>query len=202
MPQTGLVASSTYIGYFFGAFLSGVLADVIGRRRIMMSALAIYCAASLASAAATDWHTFFALRIVAGFGSGAETVVIAPFLAEFVPRRYRGIFCGALVGFMSFGYLGSSILGFTVVRNFADGWRYLAVVDLIAGRDAAVVAQHAARVAALDGKPGAARRSDRIVSDIEAWFAQAAASRWRPSLRSWRIPASAAMNSGALAATC
>ena len=41
--QTGLVASSTYIGYFFGAFLSGVLADVIGRRRIMMSALAIYC---------------------------------------------------------------------------------------------------------------------------------------------------------------
>ena len=41
--ETGLVASSTYIGYFFGAFLSGVLADVIGRRRIMMSALAIYC---------------------------------------------------------------------------------------------------------------------------------------------------------------
>ncbi|MDH6146827.1 MULTISPECIES: MFS transporter [Paraburkholderia] len=126
--ETGLVASSTYIGYFFGAFLSGVLADVIGRRRIMMSALAIYCVASLASATAHDWHTFFALRVVAGFGSGAETVVIAPFLAEFVPRRYRGIFCGALVGFMSFGYLTSSILGFAVVRNFVDGWRYLAVI--------------------------------------------------------------------------
>lgn len=126
--QTGLVASSTYIGYFFGAFLSGVLADVIGRRRIMMSALAIYCAASMASATAHDWHTFFALRMLAGFGSGAETVVIAPFLAEFVPRRYRGMFCGALVGFMSFGYLSSSILGYTVVRNFADGWRYLAVL--------------------------------------------------------------------------
>ncbi|WP_321960747.1 MFS transporter [Paraburkholderia sp. J7] len=126
--ETGLVASSTYIGYFFGAFLSGVLADVIGRRRIMMSALAIYCAASMASATAQDWHTFFALRILAGFGSGAETVVIAPFLAEFVPRRYRGMFCGALVGFMSFGYLSSSILGYTVVRNFADGWRYLAVL--------------------------------------------------------------------------
>ncbi|WP_321947508.1 MFS transporter [Paraburkholderia sp. J10-1] len=126
--ETGLVASSTYIGYFFGAFLSGVLADVIGRRRIMMSALAIYCAASMASATAQDWHTFFALRILAGFGSGAETVVIAPFLAEFVPRRYRGMFCGALVGFMSFGYLSSSILGYTVVRNFPDGWRYLAVL--------------------------------------------------------------------------
>jgi putative MFS transporter len=129
--QTGLVASSTYIGYFFGAFLSGVTADLIGRRRIMMSALSIYCVASFASALVNDWHTFFALRMVAGFGSGAEAVVIAPFLAEFVPRRYRGIFCGSLVGFMSFGYLSSSILGFTVVRNFPDGWRYVAMITAL-----------------------------------------------------------------------
>lgn len=129
--QTGLVASSTYMGYFFGAFLSGVLADVIGRRRIMMSALAVYCAASLASALVNDWHVFFALRICAGFGSGAEAVVIAPFLAEFVPRRYRGIFCGALVGFFSFGYLTSAILGYAVVRNFAEGWRIVAILTAL-----------------------------------------------------------------------
>jgi MFS transporter, putative metabolite:H+ symporter len=169
--QTGLVASSTYIGYFFGAFLSGVLADVIGRRRIMMSALAIYCCASLASATATDWHTFFALRVVAGFGSGAETVVIAPFLAEFVPRRYRGIFCGALVGFMSFGYLGSSILGFTVVRNFADGWRYLAVATSLP----VVMLLWWRRT--LPESPrwlesqGRLAEADTIVRAIESWFA-------------------------------
>ncbi|CAE6714626.1 MULTISPECIES: MFS transporter [Paraburkholderia] len=169
--ETGLVASSTYIGYFFGAFLSGVLADVIGRRRIMMSALAIYCCASLASATATDWHTFFALRIVAGFGSGAETVVIAPFLAEFVPRRYRGIFCGALVGFMSFGYLGSSILGFTVVRNFAEGWRYLAVATSLP----VVMLLWWRRT--LPESPrwlesqGRASEAEGIVSAIESWFA-------------------------------
>jgi putative MFS transporter len=148
-----------------------VLADVIGRRRIMMSALAIYCCASLASASATDWHTFFALRIVAGFGSGAETVVIAPFLAEFVPRRYRGIFCGALVGFMSFGYLGSSILGFTIVRNFADGWRYLAVATSLP----VVMLLWWRRT--LPESPrwlesqGRAAEADSIVSAIESWFA-------------------------------
>src|ERR1700754_1242662 len=169
--QTGLVASSTYIGYFFGAFLSGVLADVIGRRRIMMSALAIYCVASLASATAHDWHTFFAWRIVAGFGSGAETVVIAPFLAEFVPRRYRGMFCGALVGFMSFGYLGSAILGFSVVRNFPDGWRYLAVITALP----VVMLLWWRRT--LPESPrwlesqGREAEADSIVSKIEAWFA-------------------------------
>jgi putative MFS transporter len=129
--QTGLLASSTYIGYFFGAFLSGVLADVIGRRVIMMYALAIYCVASFASGLTSDWHAFFACRIVAGFGSGAETVVIAPFLAEFVPRKYRGMFCGSLVGFMSFGYVTSSLLGFFVVRNFPDGWRYVAMLTAV-----------------------------------------------------------------------
>jgi putative MFS transporter len=129
--QTGLVASSTYIGYFFGAFVAGVSADVIGRRRIMVSALSIYCVASFASGLVDDWHAFFALRMIAGFGSGAEAVVIAPFLAEFVPRRYRGLFCGALVGFMSFGYLASSVLGFTVVRNFDDGWRHVAMLTAL-----------------------------------------------------------------------
>lgn len=126
--QVGLVASSTYIGYFFGAFLSGVLADVLGRRFIMMSALGIYCAASFASAFMNDWPSFFACRILAGFGSGAEAVVIAPFLAEFIPQRYRGMFCGALVGFMSFGYFTSAILGYTVVSAFDDGWRYIAII--------------------------------------------------------------------------
>jgi MFS transporter, putative metabolite:H+ symporter len=168
--ETGLVASSTYIGYFFGAFLSGVFADLIGRRRIMMSALAIYCVASLASATATDWHTFFALRVVAGFGSGAETVVIAPFLAEFVPRRYRGMFCGALVGFMSFGYLSSSILGFVVVRNFVDGWRYLAVVTSLP----VVMLLWWRRT--LPESPrwlesqGRTDEANRIVTTIESWF--------------------------------
>ncbi|NML31828.1 MFS transporter [Paraburkholderia antibiotica] len=168
--ETGLVASSTYIGYFFGAFLSGVLADVIGRRRIMMSALAIYCIASLASATAHDWHMFFGLRVVAGFGSGAETVVIAPFLAEFVPRRYRGIFCGALVGFMSFGYLTSAILGFAVVRNYADGWRYLAVITSLP----VVMLLWWRRT--LPESPrwlesqGREAEANSIVSSIEAWF--------------------------------
>jgi putative MFS transporter len=195
--QSGLVASSTYIGYFFGAFLSGVLADVIGRRRIMMSALAIYCAASLASATANDWHTFFALRIVAGFGSGAETVVIAPFLAEFVPRRYRGIFCGALVGFMSFGYLGSAILGFSVVRNFADGWRYLAVatslpvVMLLWWRR---TLPESPRWLESQGRRGEA---NRIVGEIEAWFASRGI-RLAPASVGATLPAAAPIKTSAL----
>ena len=39
-----------FIGFFFGALLAGTLGDLIGRRAVMMWALALYCVASLVSA--------------------------------------------------------------------------------------------------------------------------------------------------------
>ena len=88
--QTGLLASSAMIGYLFGAFLAGTLGDLIGRRSVMMYALAIYCVATLIAACAPSWQFLFGWRIVASFGTGAESAIIAPFLAEFVPRKLRG----------------------------------------------------------------------------------------------------------------
>lgn len=48
--ETGVLGSSTFVGYLFGALLAGTLGDLIGRRAVMMSALALYSVASLVSA--------------------------------------------------------------------------------------------------------------------------------------------------------
>src|SRR5215470_4421571 len=101
--QTGLVASSIAIGYLFGAFFAGGLGDLVGRRAVMMYALAIYCVATLIAATATNWQFLFAWRVVASFGNGAESAIIAPYLAEFVQKKHRGRFVGSLSGFFSFG---------------------------------------------------------------------------------------------------
>src|SRR3979411_3131214 len=81
--QTGFLGSSILIGYLFGAFFAGTLGDLIGRRTVMMYALAIYCLATLIAAFAPNWQFLFWWRVVAGFGVGAESAIIAPFLAEF-----------------------------------------------------------------------------------------------------------------------
>jgi len=94
--QLGFLGSSTYIGFFFGAILAGLLGDTIGRRAVMMYALLLYCVASAGSAFAGDWPTFLIWRIIAGAGTGAESAIIAPFLSEFVTSRVRGRFTGAL----------------------------------------------------------------------------------------------------------
>jgi putative MFS transporter len=127
--QTGLLASSAMIGYLFGAFLAGTLGDLIGRRAVMMHALAIYCLATLVAAFAPRWQFLFTWRVIASFGTGAESAIIAPFLAEFVQRKYRGRFVGSLSGFFSFGFVSAALLGYFVVPASPDGWRIVQVVS-------------------------------------------------------------------------
>ena len=115
----------------------------------MMYALVIYCVASLASATAHDWPFFLATRIVAGLGTGAESAIVAPFLSEFVARRYRGAFhrqpCRLLLVRLRGGCVArlsrDSACTQCVARGDGD--------HRAADRDAALVAARAARIAAL-----------------------------------------------------
>ncbi len=129
--QTGLLGSSVLIGYLFGALSAGVLGDLIGRKKVMMYALAIYAAASLVAALSPSWGFLFWSRVVAGFGTGAESAIIAPFLAEFVAGRYRGRFIGSLAGFFSFGFVLAALLGYFVVPNLDAGWRWVQVISAL-----------------------------------------------------------------------
>ena len=126
--QTGLLGSSAMIGYLFGAFFAGALGDLIGRRTVMMYALAIYCLATLVAAFAPSWQFLFGWRVVASFGTGAESAIIAPFLAEFIQRKYRGRFVGSLSGFFSFGFVFAALLGYFLVPRSHDGWRIVQIV--------------------------------------------------------------------------
>jgi MFS transporter, putative metabolite:H+ symporter len=127
--QTGLLGSSAMIGYLFGAFFAGAVGDIIGRRAVMMYALAIYCVATAIAAFAPNWQFLFWSRVVASVGTGAESAIIAPFLAEFVQKKHRGRFVGSLSGFFSFGFVFAALLGYFVIRELDEGWRIAQVIS-------------------------------------------------------------------------
>jgi putative MFS transporter len=129
--QTGLLASSAMIGYLFGAFFAGTLGDLIGRRTVMMYALAIYSLATLVAAFAPSWQFLFWWRVVASFGTGAESAIIAPFLAEFIQKKHRGRFVGSLSGFFSFGFVFAALLGYFVVPSSREGWRIVQIITAL-----------------------------------------------------------------------
>ncbi len=126
--QLGYLGSATPTGFFFGALFAGLIGDAIGRKAVMMWALVLYSAASVACAFTQDWPTFLACRVVAGMGTGAESAIIAPFLTEFVAGRFRGRFTGSLAGFFSFGFVGAALLGYFVVPQHPDAWRWVMVL--------------------------------------------------------------------------
>jgi putative MFS transporter len=129
--QTGVLGSSAMIGYLFGAFFAGGLGDLIGRRAVMMYALAIYCVATLIAAFAPNWRFLFGWRVVASLGTGAEAAIIAPFLTEFVEKKYRGRFIGSLAGFFSFGFVSAALLGYLVIPASHEGWRIVQVISAL-----------------------------------------------------------------------
>jgi len=93
----------------------------------MMHALAIYALATLVAALARNWQFLFAWRVIAAVGTGAESAIIAPFLAEFIQPKHRGRFVGSLSGFFSFGFVFAALLGYFVVPRWHDGWRIVQV---------------------------------------------------------------------------
>ncbi|MBA9029406.1 MULTISPECIES: MFS transporter [Bacillaceae] len=130
--QAGILGSSVLIGYFFGAFFSGWLGDKIGRKKVIMYTLVIYCLATLASAFAAEWEHFFWMRVIAGIGTGGESAILAPYLSELIASRYRGKYIGALTGFHSFGYVAAAVIGYFVIPMSEDwGWRIALIITAL-----------------------------------------------------------------------
>lgn len=127
----GLIGSASPFGFLFGAVAAGLLGDRIGRRKVMMWALAFYAFFSLVAAFAPNYELFLGARVLAGAGAGAESAIIAPFLSEFVPAARRGWFVGALAGFFSFGFVAAALIGRFVVPTVPEGWRVAQVITAL-----------------------------------------------------------------------
>ena len=129
--QLGMIAAAAPFGFLFGALFAGYLGDKIGRKKVMMYALAVYAIASLVGALSGSFEMFLIARIIAGAGAGAESAIIAPFLSEFVPSHRRGWFIGTLAGFFSFGFVAAALIGRFVVPAFPEGWRWAQVITFL-----------------------------------------------------------------------
>lgn len=84
-------AGSLYIGgAVLGALLFGRLADRLGRKKLFLVTLAVYTAATLATALSPNFAFFALCRFVTGLGIGGEYAAINSAIDELVPARVRG----------------------------------------------------------------------------------------------------------------
>ena len=86
----GVTVSALLPGCAVGAFLAGRLADVWGRRRVMVAAALLFILSALASGAAGSALMMIFARFAAGVGVGAASVLSPAYISEVTPASMRG----------------------------------------------------------------------------------------------------------------
>ncbi len=134
-----VLGSVGFVGMAIGASLGGLLADRIGRRQVFALTLLIYGLATGASALSVGIGMLIALRFVVGIGLGAELPVASTLVSEFAPAKIRGRVVVALEAFWALGWILAACIGYFLVPNVENGWRWALVIGLVPAAYAAVV---------------------------------------------------------------
>jgi putative MFS transporter len=127
--QAGILASSVFFGMLFGGIVVGTLADSIGRKKALIFAILIYGLTGLCVGLAPSYRALVGLRVVQGFGLGAEVPLVFTYLSEFLPARRRGLLIASIVAFWQASSFGASLLAIYVIPAYT--WRGMFVIAAV-----------------------------------------------------------------------
>ncbi len=137
---TGFNVASMLLGCAVGAFLAGRLADLFGRRTILIIAAVCFTISAWGSGVAHGSFEFIIYRLIGGLAVGAASVLAPAYISEVAPAKYRGrlssiqqiaIITGLFLAFFSNYFIakkaGSSLSEFA--WGF-DAWRWMFWVEI------------------------------------------------------------------------
>jgi MFS family permease len=108
-----------------------VLADYIGRRRMMIYAILAYSLMTGLSALAWDWVSFVALRFLVGIAIGSEWATGSSMTAEMWPDHARGKGAGLMQCGLGLGFFLASLVWLFVGSMGPEAWRYMYVIGVL-----------------------------------------------------------------------
>jgi MFS transporter, SP family, sugar:H+ symporter len=108
--EKSMIVSILSAGTFFGALLSGPVADFIGRRWAMMVNTAVFTLGCVFQTIATSIPLFVAGRFFAGLGVGLLSATIPLYQSETAPKWIRGTIVGCYQWAITIGLLIAAIV--------------------------------------------------------------------------------------------
>lgn len=128
----GLVVSSVLIGAVIGAATNGVLADVFGRKKIIMATAIIFILGSILCGFAPNVYVLIISRIFVGLAVGIVNFVIPLYLSEIAPKAVRGTLVSLYQWAITAGILFSYAIN-SVFANSVFSWRWMLLAGVLPG---------------------------------------------------------------------
>ncbi|MAU84081.1 sugar porter family MFS transporter [Gordonia sp. Z-3] len=138
---TGFAVAIALLGCALGAWFAGRLADVWGRKRVMLLGSALFIINSIGTAYTQTVPDLLLWRVLGGIGIGIASVIAPAYIAEIAPARYRGAL-GSLQQLAITLGIFAALLSDTLLQNAAGGpendlwwgleaWRWMFLVGVV-----------------------------------------------------------------------
>jgi len=125
----GLLNSLTLVASAIGSFAFGILADRVGRRRMLSLSILIYSLFTFACGFSTTITVLAIFRFLLGLGMGGEWNSGATLVAETWPAAWRGRALGIVQSSWAIGYTLAAIIA-NVVLSHAN-WRWVFFIGVL-----------------------------------------------------------------------
>jgi len=131
--QAGMLGTSALLVSSLGGWIAGILADRIGRARVLRITIVWFAAFTFLSGFTNSYPQLLVTRSLQGLGFGGEWAAGAVLIGEVIDKRIRGRVVGTVQSGWSVGY-GAAVLLYTVVFSLvppAQAWRILFFIGLL-----------------------------------------------------------------------
>ncbi|CAM3567392.1 MFS transporter [Polaromonas hydrogenivorans] len=119
--MAGVLGSYALVGVLVGALLAGAVGDILGRRKVMLTAYAWFSVWMALTAMTTTTAMFGWMRFFTGLGIGALVATTAALVSEYAPKGKKNL-CNAISnGGIPLGSLLSALIAILLMDKI--GWR-------------------------------------------------------------------------------
>ncbi|HEX5659322.1 MAG TPA: MFS transporter [Polyangiales bacterium] len=189
--QVGIAGSAYLAGAISGALVFGHLTDRYGRKKLFLLTLAIYVAATTATAFSFSFVSFALFRGLTGAAIGGEYAAINSAIDELLPARVRGVADLAINGTYWLGTaLGGVLTLYLLDPNLVPinlGWRLCFGIGAVLTVAVVLVRRHVPESPRWLILHGRGEEAERTVQEIERDVAEREQVALEPVTRSFQI---------------
>lgn len=128
--QLGWGVSSLLVGAIIGAFGSGVLSDMYGRKSVLIIVALFFAVSCAFTALATSSVIFVLARVFGGLAVGAASVLSPMYVAEVAPPKNRGMLVAIYQLAIVMGILCSFLINYGL-HDIDNNWRWMFATGVI-----------------------------------------------------------------------